>query len=194
MYDNAGDPGELNTDGYTDDDSVAGSMDGTAAPEAFGYDQDGPLGGDLWLDTGHGETPVGPATVDTDDDGRDDTALVHDVQGDTVLYTDSDGDGHADVATELRPDGEVVIADRAADDVWTTVQRGHIDLTGGYQPDDTTPTPFVPPVDEDGPRPGAVDTADDAHWAGWSGTFSETGAATGVVRTDTATGQWISNN
>jgi hypothetical protein len=189
VYDNAGDPGELNADGYGDD-PVDGA-DGTA-PAELSYGQDGPLDGDLWLDTGHGETPLGPATVDTDGDGRDDTALVHDGQGDTVLYTDSDGDGHVDVATELRPDGEVVIADRAADDVWTTVQRGHLDLTGGYRVDDSAPTPFAPPADADGPR--VTDTADDAHWAGWSGTFSETGAAAGVVRTDTATGQWISNN
>src|SRR5437899_2313329 len=51
--------------------------------------------GGITVDTADGAHDIGPATVDTDNDGRLDTAVVHAANGDTVLYTDSQGDGQA---------------------------------------------------------------------------------------------------
>lgn len=179
MYIDDGSPedaGELNLDGG----GIDGSVEDTdvVAHEDHWYDP----APELTVDTADGDLHVGPATVDTDGDGHDDTAVVHDAQGDTVLYTDTDGDGHADVATELRPDGSVVIADHTAHG-WTTTQRGHL-ADGRYEVDSEEQAPFVPPL--------PPDPAADAQWASWS--FSEAGSAPGVVRIDDTTGQWISQN
>ncbi len=143
--------------------------------------------GSLTVDTAAGDVRIGPATVDTNNDHHADTAVVHDAQGDTVLYTDTDGDGRADVATELRPDGGVVIAGHTDAGEWATQQQGHLDADGDYQVDSTDRTTFVPPVA--GHQAGR-DAADDGDWGGG---FTVTGV-TAVVRIDAATGQWISRN
>jgi hypothetical protein len=150
--------------------------------------------GTITVDTTNGPVNVGPATVDTNDDGRPDTAVVHDSHGDTVLYTDSHGTGQADVATEITPGGEVVIADHTGDHEWTEVRSGHLTADGQYVTDGTGNTPFTPPVAEAPAQQPVQDVADDRHWSGWAGAFSETGSAQGVVRIDSATGQWISQN
>lgn len=168
----------------TPGDTPAAPVDPTVQP-AQGSDT-------ISVDTTNGPVKVGPATVDTNNDGRPDTAIVHDSHGDTVLYTDSHGTGQADVATEITPDGQVVIADHTADHQWTEVQHGHLDANGKYVDDGTGGTPFTPPVDA--PQQPVRDVADDQHWSGWAGAFSETGSAQGVVRIDSATGQWISRN
>jgi hypothetical protein len=146
-----------------------------------------PTGG-ITVDTPSGAHDIGPATVDTNNDGRPDTAVVHAANGDTVLYTDSQGDGRADVATEFTPDGQVVIADDAGTGEWTEVEHGHLTADGSYQRDGGATAEFTPPVG-----------ADDKHWAGsddsgWAAAFSDSGSAQGVVRIDATTGQWISNN
>jgi hypothetical protein len=176
-------PGELNfdVDGHVEDSVGGGDLPGLPLHGDHWFDQ----APDLSVDTADGDVHIGAATVDTDGDGRNDTAVVHDQQGDTVLYTDTDGDGHADVATELRPDGSVVIADHTAEG-WTRTQSGHLTADGQYQVDSDTPAPFTPPV--------GADAAEDAQWAGWSGSFSDAGSAAGVVRIDNTTGQWISQN
>ncbi|HEX5404023.1 MAG TPA: hypothetical protein VFX16_17185 [Pseudonocardiaceae bacterium] len=175
----AGDSGELNIDvdghEYAEESALASWV---------GND-------DLLVDTDHGtgeigSVDIGPATVDTDDDGHPDTAVVHDARGDTVLYTDSDGDGHADTATELTPDGQVIIADEGADHEWAQAQHGHLTSDGQYQVDSSAAQPFTPPVN--------ADSADDSAWSGWAGAFSDAGSARGVVRIDATTGQWISQN
>lgn len=172
--------------------------DGSTAPGDPNTDagDSGGNGGTVTVDTADGRVSAGTATVDTNDDGRPDTAVVHDAQGDTVLYTDGDGDGQADVATVITPDGQVEIADHTGDREWTEVEHGHLTADGSYQQDGTSDTPFTPPVD---PRSAQVgELADDKHWAGtesgWAGAFSETGSAEGVVRIDAHTGQWISQN
>jgi hypothetical protein len=176
VYDDgsAGDPGELNIDDGHEYAEQSALTDWTADDQ-------------MLVDTDHGQVDIGPATVDTDDDGHLDTAVVHDAQGDTVLYTDSDGDGHADVATELTPSGEVIIADHsAADHEWAQSQHGHLTQDGQYQVDSESDRSFTPPV-------GAA-AAEDSAWSGWAGAFSDAGSATGVVRIDATTGQWISQN
>jgi hypothetical protein len=149
--------------------------------------------GTVTVDTPQGEVNVGPATVDTDNDGTPDTAVVHDANGDTILYTDSHGTGQADIATELTPDGQVITADHTGEHEWAQTQHGSLGEDG--QVSDTT-APFIPEVGADAvPVP---DAADDEHWAGdrsgWAAAFSNTGSAQGVVRIDATTGQWISPN
>jgi hypothetical protein len=107
---------------------------------------------------------VGPATEDTDGDGRADTAVVKDEDGDTWLFTDADGDGTADLATEITQDGEVTVSRHTGDDEWTEVQHGRIGEDGKYTPDS------------------------DEAWSEQKVTVS------GVVRIDSVTGQWISPN
>jgi hypothetical protein len=191
-------------------DVAAGSATTGTGPTAQAGDSGG-NGGSISVDTAHGQVGAGPATVDTDDDGRPDTAVVHDANGDTVLYTDGDGDGRADIATEISPDGQVVIADHTGDHEWAEVQRGHLTADGQFAQDATTSGPFTPPVNADAPAgdsagDSAGDTAADEQWAagddgtesGWAsafhGGFSATGSAQGVVRIDATTGQWISRN
>ncbi|RKT51727.1 hypothetical protein [Saccharothrix australiensis] len=120
---------------------------------------------------GGADQNVGPATEDTDGDGRADTAVVKDDQGDTWLFTDSDGDGTADIATEITADGEVTMSKHTGDDQWTEVEHGRIDENGKYVPD------------------GGDESAGDEVWSpGGKVTVS------GVVRIDSVTGQWISPN
>jgi hypothetical protein len=188
----ADEPAELNLD-----------VDGAAGHDGLDYEHDAIglvdsvdeqfFGGapHVTVDTTDGPVTVGEATIDTDGDGRLDTALVHDAHGDTVMYTDADGDHTADVATELSPDGEVVIADHT-DDGWMQTQRGHLTADGQYQVDDGGEHPFAPPVGND--TPSVRDTADDRHWSGWAGALTEVGSAPGVVRIDATTGLWISQN
>lgn len=110
---------------------------------------------------------VGPATEDTDGDGRADTAVVKDEDGDTWLFTDADGDGSADLATEITQDGEVTVSKHTGDDEWTQVEHGRIGEDGKYTPD-----------------------GDEA----WSDGAEEKVTVSGVVRIDSVTGQWISPN
>ncbi len=115
---------------------------------------------------------VGPATEDTDNDGRADTAVVKDGEGDTWLFTDVDGDGKADVATEITADGEVTMSKHTGDDEWTQVEHGRIDGNGKYVPD----------------AKNGLDS--DEAWT----SSDEKVTVSGVVRIDSVTGQWISPN
>jgi len=158
------------------------------------------VGGDqhdtISVDTASGQHTVAPATVDTNDDGRPDTAVVHDAQGDTVMYTDSNGDSQADVATEFTPDGQVVIADHSGPGQWTVAEHGHLDADGQFHQDTTAGGEFTPPVDAADDQAWSNTDGDESGWAApFSRTaFSETGSAQGVVRIDATTGQWISQN
>lgn len=189
---NADEPAELNieVDGASEPDGLVLETDGLGLVDSV---DEHFLGGapQLVVDTQDGPVIVGEATIDTNGDGRLDTAVVHDPNGDAVLYTDADGNGTADVATELDPDGEVVIADHT-DDGWMTTQHGHLTPEGRYQVDDSGEHPFTPPVGQD--APAVRDTADDRHWNGWAGALTDVGSAPGVVRIDATTGQWISQN
>jgi hypothetical protein len=125
--------------------------------------------GTIVVTTEDGSKDVGPATEDTDGDGRADTAVVRDADGDTWLFTDADGDGDADLATEITSEGDVTMSERDGEG-WAEVETGHIGSDGKYVPDT---------------RSGALD--------GWG---EDEGPVTveGVVRIDSTTGQWISPN
>ncbi|PRY45789.1 DUF6802 family protein [Umezawaea tangerina] len=127
------------------------------------------------VDTDTGDQNVGVPTEDTDGDGRADTAVVKDEDGDTWLFTDVDGDGKADLATEITRSGEVTMTEHTAEDTWTEVERGHIDSNGKYVADS---------------KSGVLSESDDV-WVDHDEPF---GSVSGVVRIDSTTGQWISPN
>ncbi|GLZ45968.1 hypothetical protein Acsp06_21530 [Actinomycetospora sp. NBRC 106375] len=65
---------------------------------------------ELLVTAADGAHPLGPPTVDSDADGRADTAVVP--GPDTlVLGTDLDGDGHVDVLTQVHEDGSATTAE-----------------------------------------------------------------------------------
>ncbi|PXY34725.1 hypothetical protein DI005_01995 [Prauserella sp. PE36] len=76
-------------------------------------------GGTITADMPEGDVEVGPATVDTNEDGVNDTAVVEDGSGNTIAFTDVDGDGQADVAVVIGPDGESTVLEHTGDGEWT---------------------------------------------------------------------------
>ncbi|HEX5496853.1 MAG TPA: hypothetical protein VFX70_20015 [Mycobacteriales bacterium] len=61
----------------------------------------------ITVDAG-GRTSTIPATLDADNDGVNETAVVRGVDGTRVEFADTDGDGEADRATVIDPRGAVV--------------------------------------------------------------------------------------
>lgn len=90
-------------------------------------------GASMVIDAPGGEQQVGPATEDTDNDGRADTAVVTTEAG-TMLVTDVDGDGSADQLVEIGNTGEVTITHHTGAGQWTVVEQGRLDQQGQYTP------------------------------------------------------------
>ncbi|WP_253771869.1 hypothetical protein [Goodfellowiella coeruleoviolacea] len=160
------------------------TVDASSDPTAQDADAQGTTGGagqGMTVDTGDGPQQVGPATEDSDGDGVADTAVVRDDDGDVWLFTDVDGDGQADSAIEMTRDGQVTTSQHTGDGDWTVVEQGHIDEQGKYVTDSTG-----------GRSSDEIGWDDETTSAGQS----SSGGATfgGVVRIDSATGQWISPN
>ncbi len=115
-------------------------------------------GDSMVMDTPNGDRDVGPATEDTDFDGRADTAIVETGTG-TMLVTDVDGDGSADQMVEINDTGAVTIAHHTGEGQWTVIEEGRIDQSGQYTPDpaasgtDDATWTFDEPAPVD--RPGA---------------------------------------
>ncbi|GAB2654639.1 hypothetical protein GCM10027271_11340 [Saccharopolyspora gloriosae] len=118
-------------------------------------------GASMVIDTPGGEQQVGPATEDTDNDGRADTAVVTTETG-TMLVTDVDGDGSADQLVEIGNTGEVTITHHTGAGQWTVVEQGRLDQQGQYTPaphpvagatDDATWTFDAPEPPQQDPRP-----------------------------------------
>lgn len=76
-------------------------------------------GGMITADLPDGEVQVGPATVDTDHDGVNDTAVVDTGSGTTMAFTDVDGDGDADVAVSIDARGNATVYEHTGDGEWT---------------------------------------------------------------------------
>lgn len=106
--------------------------------------------GRLGVETPQGIRDLGPAESDTDGDGVPDTVVVSDPAGGSVLYTDVDGDGCADVATEISSDGRITVSEHLGDGAWTVVERGRLVPDGSYQRTgeraDDALTGFAPPA------------------------------------------------
>lgn len=81
--------------------------------------------GDIVVETPSGDRNLGPATNDTDFDGRNDSVVVSD-EDRSVIFTDVDDDGIADVATQINNEGEVAVAEHRGDGEWTTVSTGSV--------------------------------------------------------------------
>lgn len=92
-----------------------------------------PGAGRLSVETPLGTRDLGPAESDTDGDGVPDTVAVGGPAGGSVLYTDVDGDGAADVATEISSDGRITVSEHLGDGAWTVVERGRLVPDGSYQ-------------------------------------------------------------
>lgn len=131
--------------------------------------------GPMTADLPDGETEVGPATVDTNDDGINDTAVVEDETGNTAAFTDVDGDGAADVAVIIDQNGDSTTYEHTGDGEWTeTASSSNA-------------------VGNTGVAAGAADSA----WGGGgheAGGVDQVDRVEGVARIDSATGQWISQN
>lgn len=93
-------------------------------------------GGTITADLPEGDVEVGPATVDTDHDGVNDTAVVQDSDGSTIAFTDEDGDGEADIAVMIDSSGESTVYEHTGDGEWTetggTVPGGDSAWGGGF--------------------------------------------------------------
>lgn len=92
----------------------------------------------MTVDTPDGEVEVGPPTHDSDGDGVNDTVVVQEPDGDTVIFTDTNRDGDADYATEISDDGQVTVSEHTGDGDWSVIERGHLDEQGEYQRDSLT--------------------------------------------------------
>ncbi len=122
----------------------------------------------ITVDTPDGEVEVGAPTHDTDADGVNDTVVVKDSEGDTLIFTDADQDGDADFATEITGDGHVTVSENTGDGDWNVVERGHLDDHGQYQRDSLT-----------------EDAAEESGW------ISSREPDADEVRVDPRTGDWV---
>lgn len=128
--------------------------------------------GGMTADMPAGDITLGPPTVDTDDDGVADTAVAEDEAGNTLMFTDVNGDGAADIVVVVTPDGESATYEHTGDGEWTPVggQGAARSSLLGAPVDDTATV-------------GAK---------GWGGADSTN--VFGVAHINPATGQWISPN
>ncbi len=99
----------------------AGDVSGGASAGGDGADTQASTGGVITADLGDGEVEVGSATVDTDQNGVNDTAVVTTDDGTTLAFTDTDGDGEADVAVEIDSHGNAVTYEHSGDGEWVEV-------------------------------------------------------------------------
>ena len=97
------------------------------------FEPDPDLGSDLGsgpdplvLDGPDGARVLGPATVDSDADGRADT-VVGAVDDGLLLATDVDADGHVDVVSAIHGDGSTTTAVRGPDGVLVPPAAEHWD-------------------------------------------------------------------
>lgn len=112
---------------------------GTGSASGSGSGSGSHPDGDIMVDAPSQKEDVdaGKATVDMNHDGKNDTAVQTRDDGTVVGYTDTDGDGKADVITIIEADGDVTIGEHTGEDQWTDVEHGHIDSQGNYTPDNT---------------------------------------------------------
>lgn len=124
-------------------------------------------GGSLLLDTPQGVRDVGPATEDTNGDGRPDTAMV-DEGGGMLLVTDLDGDAAADQTVRIEDTGGVTVSRHTGPGQWTVVEQRGVGQGGagqggaGEAPPQEAPGAAGEPVPAAGSAPS---TTDDAAWA-----------------------------
>lgn len=99
--------------------------------------------GSMVVETPRGPELVGPATEDSNNDGRPDTATVPTNDG-ILLITDVDGDGTADQIVDLDDSGDVTVSGHADHGRWILTQESQLGQNG--QP---IPAPGSPAVGTD---------------------------------------------
>lgn len=127
-------------------------------------------GGTMTADTAEGEIELGAPTHDTDADGKADSVVVQERDGDTVIFTDSDEDGDADYATAITEHGQVTISEHTGDGDWTVIERGHLEDDGSYQRDPATHTESGTISEDDAwtaTQPGQDEVRVDPRSGGW---------------------------
>ncbi len=162
----------IDESGHTVDQAVYDESSGSWVEASGGHGgddsgQDAGTGGHIHADMPQGEVDAGPATIDTDHDGVNDTAVVETKSGGTIAFTDRDGDGEADIAVETDAGGTTTTYEHTGHGEWTEVNSG---MVGAVES-------------------GSGDPAGDAEWGG-----AGTQTLDGVARIDSGTGQWISPN
>lgn len=132
-----------------------------------------------------GEITVGPATIDTDEDGVNDTAVTKDDDGTTYYFTDVNGDGAADYALVVEDDGTTAALKHTGDGQWERADAGTTQTSSGAHGDHQG--------DQHGGGTGigggmAEAAGDDG------GVANITSHVEGVAKIDPHTGQWLSPN
>jgi hypothetical protein len=130
--------------------------------------------GSMTVDSPEGETVVGAPTHDTDHDGRADSVVVQAPDGDTMIFTDADGDGDADYTTEITGDGRVTVAEHTGDGEWTEIEYGELDGA----PDSA-------------PEAGGDNRHAESGTVAEEGSWSATQPDSDMVRIDPSTGDWV---
>lgn len=103
------------------EESLSGVDDGGGAAGG------GPLHDHLWVFDGDTAWDLGPAQLDADADGLNDSLTRGTVEQLTV-YTDTDADGRVDRITELDPSGSCAVSDLDPDTgVWRATRLGRLE-------------------------------------------------------------------
>lgn len=139
----------------------------------------------MTADLPSGDVTVGPPTVDTNDDGVPDTAVVQGEQGNTMMFTDVDGDGDADVLVVVEPDGDYTTYEHVGENEWRQVDSGTLEQQSNLAGDSASGFAAASGSETTG-------GAEASGVRGWGG--SESSDVSGVARIDPRTGQWISPN
>lgn len=118
-------------------------------------------GGSLLLDTPQGVRDVGPATEDTNGNGRPDTAVVDEGRG-MLLVTDMDGDAAADQTVRVEDTGGVTVSRHTGPGQWTVVEQRGVGQGAAQGAGQDAPDAAGEPVPAGGSAPSS---SDDAAWA-----------------------------
>ncbi|RJQ83429.1 hypothetical protein D5S17_00715 [Pseudonocardiaceae bacterium YIM PH 21723] len=135
----------------------------------------------MTVDSASGTTHVGPATEDTDGDGVPDTAIVDGPGGRTLLYTDVDHDGQADVVAQVTPDGAITVAEHTGHGDWRVTSTGKVGGDGRFHAEHTP----ADPAGDDSWADRAIESVEPE-------LGGDTVGDQRIVRIDPVTGEWIS--
>lgn len=135
----------------------------------------------MTADMPQGELDVGPATIDTNEDGVNDTAVTKDDKGNTYYFTDANRDGEADYALVVESDGTTAALKHVGDGQWERVDPDVTQTSGspnGNNDDNTG----------EGIGGGIAKSATDDTVSGITTNVQ------GVAKIDPHTGLWMSPN
>ncbi|MFN2496800.1 MAG: hypothetical protein ABR608_12960 [Pseudonocardiaceae bacterium] len=140
------------------------------------------------LDPGYDTPGYVTDGYDTDGDGRNDTVLITNPAGGSVLLTDVDGDGAADIATEITSEGLITVSEHTGDGQWTVLEHGRLGHDGSAERADDASVGFASSGSD-----SAGSSSSGSDFAGSSSSSDSAGSSfsDAVVSIDPATGEWI---